>query len=185
MFCGRTSGRFQVEKHELKTHVSLGSMWALCTWENKTWVGDTSWQWHCVRGRSERVRLLHVTTLAAVIREFSLFSRQTSSTLSSPSFPLTGFPVGLPVGCDSRGTAAEALTPSHLLAASRKAIFFANYSVTCEKKSFSSFTSEHQEPELLTVSVGITTELLLAFHYAKPVSFPLKTPLSSFHMLFV
>lgn len=137
MFCGSISGRFQMEKHESKTHVGLGSIWVLCMWENKTFetkVWDTSWQWHCVRGWSERARLLHVTILAAAIRELALFSRQTSSTLSSPSFALTGFPVGLPVGCDSRGTAAEALTPSHLLAASRKAIFFANYSVTCEKK---------------------------------------------------
>lgn len=105
-----------------------------------------------------------VTTLEIAIRELALFSMETQSKLSSPALSPPGFPLGLPVGRDGRRAAAEALTPSHLLTASRKAIFFANYSVTYEK-TFSSFTSEHQEPELLTVSAGITTEFLLAFHY--------------------
>lgn len=38
---------------------------------------------------------------------------------------LTGFQIGLPAGCDSRGIAAKAWTPSHLFKAGRIVLFFA------------------------------------------------------------
>lgn len=51
--------------------------------------------------------------------ELGLFAKQTHFQALSGPFPLTGFQMGLPAGCGSRGMAAKTWTSSHLLKAGR------------------------------------------------------------------
>lgn len=83
-----------------------------------------SWTCPCSERRNRRGVIPAGEQCLQWLLELVLFARQTHPMLSSP-FPLTGFQMGLPSGCDSRGVAAKAWTSSHLLKAGRMILFFA------------------------------------------------------------
>lgn len=130
MFHESSSGKFQTEKHNLKTHISSGSMWAL-------YLREHNFSLRCILETScERMQGKGAGNSTRGSYQGAGSPMQTHSMLSSPAFSPPGLPLGLLVGRDGRRAAAKALITSHLLAASRKAICFANYSVTYEKNLF-------------------------------------------------
>lgn len=87
---------------------------------------------------------------------------------------------GCPAGCDSRGMAAKAWTPSHLLEAARKAFFALTLWPVKEKFFHFSLpnTGSWSRSQLMQ---GQTTDLLLAFHCCLPLEKQL-CPFFTYHL---